>query len=449
MKNFMGCEKAKVALNPLIMALITLAVFEIYFLFVSLKVLFACIDGYCVASASTEGLFNFMLHNYQTWSGAVSAPILEYLFIGLPAWALPFSFGGLMAVFTAVGLLVFTILTSFFKPDLFYETMILKIASLLVAVLFIFAAWSAYWWIPYYFSQLSSGIEKNFANGIVSWQVVNISYVALPLVGLILVERIISKKIANPFLVIVSGIILGSFGHIVALTLLVFLAIDLSTRFVRNGQSRTGLVSPFLFSLSAAAFLFFSNYNSDLPITKDDLPNSPNLRSTVFVVAKNLSAYVEIVFSLGSVIAVLSGAIVYAVHKRLNGDTRFSTSAMILENSQRFLTLSIIAFFILKISHVISFGEYWSEYPSRTYLFLALMGFGAAISSRLQNYHLKFSRHLILAAVLISVVLYVISFHTMSQSVLERSTESEKGYYSGAAVDFFKDRKTIEAVQVD
>lgn len=268
------------------------------------------------------------------------------------------------------------------------------------------------------------------------------SYVALPLVGLVLVEGIITKKITNPFLVIVSGILLGSFGYIVAITLLAFLAIDFSTRFRRNSQSRKGLVSPFLFSLSAVAFLFFSNYNSGLLITKEELPETPNLRSAFFIVAKNMSSYVELMFSLSSAIAVLLGAIVYAVHKRLNGVNKFSTSATIFGNSQRFLTLSILAFFILKISHIFSFGGYWSEYPSRTYLFMSLMGFGAAISSRLQNYHEKFSKPLLFIAVLISVVLYAFSFYTMSQSVMERTTESEKGYFSSAVVDAFKDRET-------
>ena len=93
---------------------------------------------------------------------------------------LQFGFDGLTAVFIAVGLLVFTVLTSFFKPDLFYESAKSKFASLAVASLFIFASWSAYWWIPYYFSQLSLGTEKHFATGIVHWQVVDFSYVALP-----------------------------------------------------------------------------------------------------------------------------------------------------------------------------------------------------------------------------------------------------------------------------
>lgn len=441
MKNFMGCEKAKVYVSPLNIAVITLALFEIYFLFVALRVLFACVNGYCAASGSTEGLSNLMLHNYQTWSGGVIATIWEYLFIGLPAWALPFGFGGLMAVFTAVGLLVFTILTSFFKPDSFYETVKSKFASLAVASIFIFAAWSAYWWVPYYFSQLSFSTEKHFSYGIVYWQVVNFSYVALPLVGLAFVEGIITKKITNPFLVVVSGILLGSLGYIVAITLLAFLAIDLSTRFRMKSQSKKGLVSPFLFSLSAVAFLFFSNYSSGSLITNEELRNTPDFRPTFFIVAKNLSSYVEIVFSLSSAIAVLSGAIVYAVHKRFNGDTKFSTSAMIFGNSQRFLTLSILAFFILKISRIFSFGEYYSEYPSGTYLFLSLMGFGATISSRLHNYHVKFSSPLFLIATLSTVTLYMFSFYTMSQSVLERATESEKGYYSTAVVDVFNYRE--------
>jgi hypothetical protein len=370
---------------------------------------------------------------YLTWSGDLFQISLAGLIVGQPLVHLP------PTVASAVPFLLSAATAAFLTMFLLTRTLSAgrRSTALLMfgAAPYVLLLWWGYWWVPSVFENDPYSTPALLASAVTHWQVVNNSYVVLPMVLIAAWSLIHTHQVwpqwARMGGMLVVGLLSGLGGLVfgvsaIAFVILFWLAISWLARGIKKDQ----VVEALGFILSTSAGLLIASLSPGAQSRGVILAEMRPLQSSspweifAWVFPQGLFDWFTGIFHLGSLVTVLSsmgiafGLMLFRVQiPRL--ELIFAAGGL--------LAFSLILALAARAGAGFSYVAYWHQVMPRAVSFVALVLLGVAAGSWIFAKCSRSASLVTLSAVVIALAACFGSLYAMLSEIEARHVDWQSG----------------------
>lgn len=308
-------------------------------------------DDFCNANMVTSGVLTALQGWFFTWTGDVTLIVLSTFLVGLPiSVSVKLAFISFL-----IGCLVVATVGSY----LLFSVQNRK--SWIFSVLFLFTSWSVFLWFPAFMNRktVPISLQNQIAEQSTFWQIIIAGYV-IPIAlavwaSLIALRKKLASKSVNSlsiFVLVIVGLMIGTSGPVLAVSIFTAVSLKFATILLAPGKfiSRSLLMNFLIFIVSTAIGLSISLFAPGAVIRKTYLPKVSTtdlIRQLPGVLVESLGTLFNLMFSLSSIVAVISGLVICG----------FYAQKQFLENKDYILDISV---FLIIITFFSTLGELYS-----------------------------------------------------------------------------------------
>jgi hypothetical protein len=361
--------------NKDILSFFTLVLVLSYYLLLSVNIR-PIADDYCAAAGSASGVFAYINNLALTWSGDYTQILFNGFLVAFPLSSLPMYFLGLQTLFLFMLLLVL-LLYIFYKNS---KVPNIKFNSFAILSSLVLIVWNIYWALPAALSGHSSYDRlldsKESFSAVFGWPTVIVQYLTVPICIVLLGFLRIRNSKLGYFVLIATGLIIGTSGYALALAIVLSSSLFLFYRNNYLGVSKTLTLNSGVFV--GATFSYFSpgaQLRSESFALQD-----PSVMSVLRWLIVSSLEFTASIFNVGIFFVVLVGFLTSRfVYRIFSFRVIGINSAALFKFSSTFL---LVYFASISVSEFLTYNAFWHLITFRSFLFFYVFFVGVYLGKR-------------------------------------------------------------------